>query len=154
MRKLHHVIGACAAVAIAALLVVGVVSGEIVRHIVQTVPLWPAAVLGLRGKPWAKWTALPVLFFWFAITILIWSFLLGISDLATGAYSPVEQAMAAIISVASIIGLVACHLDKAPGGITAVLAALVLFVVQAGLMALSLQPPLETDQMLLKWIAG
>jgi hypothetical protein len=52
---------------IVALYIVGIVSHGVVRHIVQTAPVWPAAVLGMRRSVWSKWTALPCFFFWLSL---------------------------------------------------------------------------------------
>src|SRR6266851_2465779 len=60
--------GCCVAI-IAALLVVGAVSSGVIRHIVQTSPLWIAIVLGVRRSGWSKWAALPCLVFWLSSVV-------------------------------------------------------------------------------------
>lgn|SRR5690349_5859759 len=92
-----------------ALYIVGAVSvppGSL-RHEVQTLPLWIPIVLGYRGSPYAKWTALPCFVFWFAIMIAIWLFLLGWARIITGHFFPTEVAMTIVIGIASFVGLVA-----------------------------------------------
>ena len=102
----HRFLVVCCMLVIAALLVVGAVSHGVIRHIVQTVPLWFAIVLGLRGSAWSKWTALPCLFFWLIIMVFIWLFLLGWARIITGTFSPIETAMTIVVGLASIAGLV------------------------------------------------
>ncbi len=152
MPKASRLIGILAAVAITALIVVGIASGEIVRHVIQTLPFWPAVVLGLRGSPAARWAGLPVFVFWLAIMTLIWLFLLGIANIANGAYGPVEIAMTAIVGIASIVGIVACILAR---GDTRAFVAAALFILigaaQVGIMAVSLKPPVSSDRALMTW---
>lgn len=153
MMTVKNVIGACAATATIALIVVGFVSGEIARHVLQTLPLWPATVLGLAGSVRAKWAGLPVFVFWFAIMALIWAFLLGLSTVASGTYSPVEIAMTVVVGVAALVGLLAAQFGER-GTVKWLLFSLILFALQVGAMALSLRPPFETDRQFLAWITG
>ena len=107
----HPKVAATASLAIlVALYVVGAVSvppGSL-RHEVQTLPLWIPIVLGYRGSPYAKWTALPCLLFWLAIMVAIWLFLLGWARIVTGRFFPTEVAMTIVIGLACVTGLVAC----------------------------------------------
>lgn len=61
-----------------ALVVVGTVSGTIVRHIVQIAPLASVGLLARRPAV-ASSAALPIFALWMAIAVLIWMFLLGVS---------------------------------------------------------------------------
>jgi hypothetical protein len=97
----------CCVAVIAALLVVGAVSHGVIRHIVQTAPLWIAIVLGARRSPWSKWAALPCFAFWLVLMIAIWLFLLGWARIVTGTFSPTEIAMTVIVGLASLAGIVA-----------------------------------------------
>lgn len=97
----------CAAFLIAALYVVGVASHEMLRHVVQTAPVWPTVVLGLRGSRWAKWAALPCFCFWLFLMGLIWLFLLGWAHVISGTFSPIEVAMTLVVGLSAIAGLVA-----------------------------------------------
>lgn len=89
-----------------ALYVVGAVSNGALRHEVQTLPLWVPIALGFQRRDLAKWSALPCLFFWMAIVIFIWLFLLGWAHVLSGHYSPVEIAMTIVIGVACLCGIV------------------------------------------------
>jgi hypothetical protein len=50
-------IGYCALVTLVALYIVGAASNEVLRHVVQTLPLWFPIVMGLRGREIAKWAS-------------------------------------------------------------------------------------------------
>jgi hypothetical protein len=110
---------ATAALAIlVALYVVGAVSvppGSL-RHEVQTLPLWIPIVAGYRGRPIAKWAALP----WLAIMIAIWLYLLGIARIVTGRFFPTEVAMTLVVGAAAAIGLGACARWKTTTSLPAV----------------------------------
>ena len=94
------------AIVLALVLGVGIVSHGILRHIVQTAPLWPAIVLGFRRSELAKWCVLPPLIFWLAIMTCIWLFLLGWARIVTGTFTPIETAMTVVCGVASVAGIV------------------------------------------------
>lgn len=141
-----------------ALLVVGVVSGEIVRHVLQSIPLWPAAALGLSGSKKVVWASLPFLF-WLMVVVLIWAFLAHISDIAAGTYSSVEIIMTLVIALAATAGAgasTAVYSNNKPAKFSLIgsFSALVLFLCQIAAMQLSLRPPFENDQLFLTWIMG
>jgi len=154
MHTPERLVGLAALVAAAALLIVGGVSGEIARHTLQALPLAPAAILGLGGRRAAKWAGLPVFFFWFAIMALIWLYLLGISRIVTGTYSPVETAMTVVIGLACAIGFVACHFVKDKGKPVVLVVCLVLFGLQVAVMAASMRAPFVRDSVFLSWLRG
>jgi hypothetical protein len=90
---------------IAALLVVGAVSHGVLRHIVQTAPLWIAIVLAIRGSALAKWAALPCFLIWLFIMSLIWLFLLGWARIVSGTFSQTEIAMTLVVGLAAVAGI-------------------------------------------------
>jgi len=100
-----HILTACCIAIIAALLLVGAVSHGIIRHIVQTSPLWIAIVLSTGRIGSAKWAALPCFVFWLLLMSAIWLFLLVWSRIVTGTYSPIEIAMTVIVGLASMLGI-------------------------------------------------
>jgi hypothetical protein len=106
VRKDFGILTACCVVIIAALLVVGAVSHGVIRHIVQTSPLWIAIVLGIRRSGWSKWAALPCFVLWLLLMTAIWLFLLGWARIVSGTYSPTEIAMTLIVGSASAVGIV------------------------------------------------
>jgi hypothetical protein len=88
----------------AALLLVGVVSGTLLRHVVQILPI-VAALLLVRTRPaWGAYAALPLFVFWFWIVIMIWLFVFGLSRLANGTYTTVELALTIVMAVCSAMG--------------------------------------------------
>ena len=107
-----RVVGWCALAIILSLYVVGTVSHGVIRHIVQTAPIWPAVWLGLKRSGWAKWTVFFSYVFWLALMIVIWLFLLGKTHIISGHFSPTEITMTIIIAVACAVGIVAAVRSK------------------------------------------
>jgi hypothetical protein len=150
MRSGNRVLLACGLAVIAALLVVGLVSREIVRHALQTAPVWAVVVLAWRGSRLTRWAAVPVFAFWLFVMAMIWLFLLGIARIASGHYSPTEIAMTLVVGLACLAGLAAAL--RAPGraswpaavGVLALTA-----VLQVGAMAISFRPPIAHDAQML-----
>ena len=95
----------CLVIVLALVLGVGIVSHGILRHIVQTAPLWPAIVLGLRRHELSKWCALPGLIFWLILMVCIWLFLLGWARIVSGTFTPVEIAMTVVCGIAAVAGI-------------------------------------------------
>lgn len=98
-------LGICTLILIVSLYVVGIVSHGIIRHTVQTAPLWLAVWLGFRRSPWAKWATLSPLVLWLLLMINIWMLLLGLPHLLSGTFSPIEIAMTITIGVAAVVGI-------------------------------------------------
>jgi len=101
-------IAICCLTMILALWIVGAASGEIVRHLIQTIPIWIGVILGFRNSQWTKSAALPFFIFWLTIMTLIWLFLLGWSRIVRGHYSPTEIAMTVVIGAAAFLGIIFC----------------------------------------------
>lgn len=91
-----------------ALLLVGVVSGTVLRHIVQNVPMMVALGVLARRPDWGAYAALPLFVFWTFIVVLIWLFLLGLSRIANGHYTPIEVVATFVMLACSIVGVVKC----------------------------------------------
>lgn len=98
-------IARCLAVAVLALLAVGVASGTVVRHLIQVIAPAIALVAVRRGFRWGAYAALPLFAFWLAIMALIWLYLAGWSEVASGTYSPVEIVLTLIIGAACATGI-------------------------------------------------
>jgi hypothetical protein len=107
MNTAPKVIGYSALAMLLALYVVGIVSNGVVRHIVQTLPLWFPILLGLRRREIAKWASLPSFIIWLALMILIWLFLLGVANVISGHFTPIEVILTLVVGIASLAGLVA-----------------------------------------------
>jgi hypothetical protein len=89
-----------------ALLLVGVVSGTVLRHLVQIAPIMPGLVLLARRPDRGAYAALPIFICWSLIVMLIWSFLLGLSRIANGHYTPLEVASTFVMAGCSVVGVV------------------------------------------------
>ena len=151
MRASKQIIAICASTAAAALIVVGIASGGIARHVLQTLLFWPAIAFGVRDSPHARWTAAPLLLFWFLIMALIWAYLLHWSTIASGDYGIIEIAMTVVVGIAALIGFAACVADPLrPRRLW--LLSLPLFLVQYLVMMISFRPPFTDDRLFLAWI--
>jgi len=107
MNAPPKVIGYSALAAVLALYVVGIVSHGVIRHIVQTLPLWFPLLLGLRQREIAKWAAMPCFIIWLLLMGLIWLFLLGWANVISGHFTPIEVMLTLVVGMASVAGLVA-----------------------------------------------
>lgn len=99
-------IASCALATLVGLYIVGAVSNGILRHVVQTLPLWFPIVTGLRRREVSKWAALPCFAIWLALMALIWAFLLGWANVLSGHFTPLEVVLTFVVGVASFAGLV------------------------------------------------
>lgn len=105
MENRIRTLGICTLILIVSLYVVGIVSHGIIRHAVQTAPLWLAVWLGFRRSSWAKWAALSPFVLWLLLMINIWLLLLGLPHLLSGTFSPIEIAMTVTVGVAAVVGI-------------------------------------------------
>jgi hypothetical protein len=134
----------CCIVLIAALWTVGVVASEIVRHLVQTAPIWIAVVLGLRRSELTKWAALAFFIFWLFLMGLIWLYLPGWARVVSGTFSRTEITLTLIIGAVSICGIANClRLKQLVGAISASATFLASLLLQAAAIALSITPAIE-----------
>ena len=100
------VIAICWLAIIAALVLgVGLATNLVLRHVVQTAPLWIGVILGFRHSRAASWAALPLFLVWLVLMALIWLYLLGLSNLISGHFAPVEIAMTIIVGAAAIVAI-------------------------------------------------
>ena len=95
----------CLTIILALLLGVGLASNLVLRHLVQTAPLWIGVALGFRRSSATGWATLPLFLFWFFLMAVIWSYLLGLSQLISGNISRIETAMTVIVGTAAVIGI-------------------------------------------------
>jgi hypothetical protein len=131
---------------IAALYVVGVVSHGVLRHIVQTAPVWPTVILGLRDSRWSKWTALPCFFCWLLLMSLIWLFLLGWAHVISGTFSPIEIAMTVVVGASSILGLlIGLRMRSGTSAAGAIAACLLMLLMQVLALRVSFLPGIAHD---------
>ena len=97
------------AVVAVALIVVGIVSQTLLRHLIQIAPLVVALGLLARRPAWGVSAAAPLFAFWLFIMGAIWLFLLGVARIVSGTFAPTEIALTIIIGVASLLGLRTAH---------------------------------------------
>lgn len=141
MKDNFRALTVCSLAIIIALLVVGAVSHGVLRHVVQTSPLWIAIGLGVRRSAWSKWAALPCFIFWLLLMTAIWLFLLGWARVVSGTFSPTEVAMTLVVGAASVYGIVrafAMRTQVGPG--PAALAAVLAGLLQVAALRVSLLP--------------
>ncbi|MBI1803636.1 MAG: hypothetical protein HY033_06730 [Ignavibacteriae bacterium] len=94
----------CLLSVILSLLVVGVVSATLLRHIVQITPVALALIATTRRASWSPYAALPLFVFWLVIMAFIWLFLLGVATIVSGRFTPIEIAMTIIVGICSLVG--------------------------------------------------
>lgn len=116
-------------------------SGEVIRHVVQTSPLWIVVVLGVRRSGLSKWAALPCFVFWLLLMTAIWLFLLGWARIVTGTFSRTEIAMTVIVGLASLVGIArALGMRSGVHALSATGTMLVVTVLQLAAVRISLLP--------------
>ena len=99
------IVAAWLAVVAGALVVVGIVSDTLLRHVIQIVPLVVALGLLARYSAWGVSAAAPLFAFWFLVMGAIWLFLLGVARIFTGTFTVAEIALTVVIGVACLFGL-------------------------------------------------
>jgi hypothetical protein len=126
---------------VVALLLVGLVSGTILRHVVQVLPVVMATVAVALRPAWSRFAAMPVFAFWLFIMVLIWLYLLGLANVITGQFAPGEVGLTVVIGLACVVGLGAAVRQPARSHWWAgVVAFSVSGAFQVAAMWLSLQP--------------
>jgi hypothetical protein len=137
----------CALTMLLALYIVGAVSNGVLRHAVQTLPLWFHIVLGLRRREIAKWTALPSFIIWLALMTLIWLFLLGWVKVISGHFTLIEVILTLVIAAACIAGLLISLRWRTSLSWTKALSTAVIFTLfQLAALRISFLPSIATDR--------
>jgi len=141
MSRFRGLVAAWLAVVAGALLVVGIVSDTLLRHIIQIAPLVVALSLLPRRFDWGVSAAAPLFAFWLFVMGAIWLFLLGVARIVTGTFTPVEVILTVIIGLASLLGLGTAYRRGTAIPILARLGTIVTFaVLQFAAMWFSVQP--------------
>ena len=124
---------------VVALLVVGVVSGTVLRHVVQVVPALLASAVVVRRPAIAAYAALPIFIFWILIVALIWLYLAGLSSIASGSYTAAEIVSTVVMAVCCGYGVVRAIPPGRPAPSTARLVTFIVFaLLQVAAMWISL----------------
>ena len=84
---------------------VGVVSGTLTRHLIQVAPAALALILVASGSPYGSAAALPILTLWAGLMAAIWLFLLGLTSIISGRFTPIEITLTVAIAAACLTGL-------------------------------------------------
>jgi hypothetical protein len=141
-----RLVAGCLVGVAASLLLVGVVSGTLVRHVLQVLPAVLVLAALARGAEWARGAALGLFLFWLAIMVAIWLFLLGIARVVSGQFTPAEVTLTVIIGVCCAGGAVAALWPPAGSGRLGRAAAfLAAAAVQVGATWLSMRQPFAHD---------
>jgi hypothetical protein len=124
-----------------ALLIVGLVSGTILRHAVQAAAVFGAAVIVISRPGWSRYAALPIFGFWLFIMALIWLYLLGLARVVTGRFSAGETVLTVVIGLASLVGIASSmRIPSRSSWGTALAAFAGAAAIQVGSVWLSVQP--------------
>jgi len=124
-----------------ALLLVGVVSRTLIRHVIQIAPLVLALGLVFRRSVWGVAAAVPLFAFWLLLMGGIWLFLLGIARVFPGTFSPAEITLTLIIGAASMAGLAVAYRQRTSTAIATQVGTVLVFAsLQFGAIWLSVQP--------------
>lgn len=126
---------------VVALLLVGLVSGTVLRHVVQVLPVLVASLVVMLRPAWSRFAAMPVLAFWLFIMVLIWLYLLGLANVVNGQFAPAEVGLTVVIGIGCVVGLRASVRQPTRSQWWAsVVVFLLSGAFQVGAMWLSLQP--------------
>lgn len=107
MGRDQRTVVACLGGVAVALLVIGIVSATLVRHVIQIVPVLVALLIAARRPAWGALAAIPILAVWSLLMILIWLYLLGVSRIVTGHFTVAEIVLTGIIAALAIPGIAA-----------------------------------------------
>jgi hypothetical protein len=148
-------IAACCFALLVALMVVGVVAKEMVRHLIQSAPFWVGGWLALRRSRFTKWVVLGPFLLWVLIPVLIWLFLFGVARILTGTYSPIEIAMTVVMALAGVVGIGAALASRSGASWWSSILAVVLGAAMAwGVLMLSFQPQVAHDSAVVAAVIG
>src|SRR2546421_611922 len=106
MPKKISIITGCLLGVILGLLVVGLVSNTLVRHVIQLAPVVLAFATTVRKMKWSPFGAAAIFIFWTVIMVFIWLWLFGIAKIVSGHFTPVEIAMTIVIGICCLCGIV------------------------------------------------
>jgi hypothetical protein len=106
MSRDQKIIAGCLGSVALSLFLVGIVSGTLIRHVIQILPVVLALIVVKRQSAWGVYAALPIFIFWIFIMMLIWLFLLGIARIVTGHFTIVEIILTILIGLSGIWGIV------------------------------------------------
>lgn len=141
-KRDERIVATYLAIVATLLLIVGIVSGTFLRHAVQIAPVVAACGLVLRSPVVGAFFAIGVSAFWMGIMTLIWLYLLGWADVATGNYTHTEVILTfAIFAFAGGIFPNCVNIGQPLSMLRRVLTILLGIGLQFAVMVLSFQAP-------------
>lgn len=96
----------CLAGVCIALIVVGLVSNTLVRHLIQIAPVVMILTAVLTRRKWAVFAAFPLFIFWLLIMVFIWLYLLKIATITRGHFTVPEILLTIVIGICCVYGIV------------------------------------------------
>ena len=126
----------------AALIVVGMSSGTLLRHGVQIAPIVVALAVMARHPRGGAYGALPIFAIWTVLVVLIWLYVLGIARVVTGSFSPTELVCTVVIAGCSLAGAGSCITLARPFRLAQVVTGLALFALQVAALWVSFLGPI------------
>jgi hypothetical protein len=91
---------------IVSLLCVSLISGTLIRHLIQIIPLIMLVIMSRQKNSWQPLAALSIFSFWLLIVFFIWLYLLGIAKIVQGHFTTGEIILTILIGICSIAGLI------------------------------------------------
>lgn len=98
-------IAMCLAGVCVALIIVGVVSNTLARHLIQIVPVVMVLAAVLTGRKWVVFAAFPLFIFWLLIMVFIWLYLLKIATITRGHFTIAEISLTIVIGICCLYGI-------------------------------------------------
>lgn len=105
MTREDQITAVCLAGVAVFLVFVGFVSGTVIRHVIQIVPVVVVCVAVARGASWGPSAAVPLFVIWLLVMVLIWLYLLGVQTFFTGTFSATEVLLSVLIGLCSALGI-------------------------------------------------
>jgi hypothetical protein len=96
----------CLAGVCIALILVGVVSNTLARHLIQIVPVVMVLAAALTRRKWVVFAAFPLFVFWLLIMVFIWLYLLKIATITRGHFTIPEILLTIVIGICCVYGIV------------------------------------------------
>src|SRR5215831_17700653 len=138
--RTEWIIPGCLIGIILSLLVVGVVSSKLLRHVVQITPLVLALIVAAGSSARGRHASNPLFVFWFVIMLLIWLYLLGIAKIISGHFTSAEILCTVAIGICCVLGLVRSLRSRLRGdGMSGAFWFVLFATLQTGAMWLSLR---------------
>ncbi len=142
MDRKQKTVALCLAGVAGSLLVVGVESGTLVRHVIQIVPIVLALAAVTRRQPLGPFAALPIFAFWLLVMTLIWLYIAGVPMFFTGNFTSIEIALTVLMGLLCVSGIRACLGLRVPVSVTArILVGVAAGGLQLGAMFISFLDP-------------